>query len=208
MAERLRQVAGLVADLEREQQVPARCQCAMEFGEHRRQFLWWCVDDRVPRDDTAESTIRCVHSGDRAFVEPQVRIRLPGHGNHRWREVDTEGVQPERTRVRRHPAGSATKITHWPGAVRVDEFCEHGQQRTVQGLGRELVADPLGIVGGDGVVARPSDAHVGRLDHARHRTDRVGHRAASHTRRSARRRRGHGGRAWPRTSPQPRTTTR
>jgi hypothetical protein len=64
MAERLRQVAGLVADLEREQQVPARCQCAMEFGEHRRQFLWWCVDDRVPRDDTAESTIRCVHSGD------------------------------------------------------------------------------------------------------------------------------------------------
>lgn len=58
MAERLRQVQGLVADLEGEQQVAARGRHAVELGENLRQPFRWEMDDRVPGHDAAEGAVR------------------------------------------------------------------------------------------------------------------------------------------------------
>ncbi|HEX4102381.1 MAG: hypothetical protein WA731_16605 [Pseudonocardiaceae bacterium] len=66
--------------------------------------------------------------------------------------------------MRSQAAGTATKVGDWSCAGAVPEFGEHAKQRTVQGLGSKVVADPLGV-GGDCVVCRPSGAQVRRLDH-------------------------------------------
>jgi hypothetical protein len=99
-----------------------------------------------------------VQGGHGALVEPQVRVRLPGHRDHLRRQVDPKGGQPERVQVCRHAAGAATEISDRPGTGGLHEFGERRKQRTVQRLRRKLGAQPLGVVDGDGVVGRPDGA--------------------------------------------------
>ena len=64
-----------------------------------------------------------------------------------------------------HPSGAAAEIGDRAAAVLAHEVDEGRERGAVEGLGRELVAEELGVVDGDDVVGRPRGAQVQRLGH-------------------------------------------
>src|SRR6185437_7431155 len=71
-----------------------------------------------------------------------------------------------RRQVRRDATGSATEIGDRAVAVGAHQRCERAEERTVERLVVELVAEERGVVGGDGVVGSARGAQVLRLGHA------------------------------------------
>lgn len=79
MAVRVVQMPDLVPGLEGQQQMAARGQHPVEFGEHLGQQLGRGVDDGVPGDDAAETAVVQVEGIHRTHVEAQIRVRLTVH---------------------------------------------------------------------------------------------------------------------------------
>jgi hypothetical protein len=69
-------------------------------------------------------------------------------------------------KVRSYVPRTTSDIRDRPAIDGLDEFCECGQHRPAERLCRELGAETLGVIVGDGVVGRPYTGHIGRFDHA------------------------------------------
>lgn len=154
-APRLRQPQRLVPDLEAQLYVRTRGQYAVELREGARQFLVRDVDRRVPGEQAAQRGVRESEAEHGPLLEAQARVLLPGHGDHLRREIDPEHVEPQAQFVQMcgHAARSAADVGHGQAATAGRrELRERTQQRTFQGLGRQLAAGELDIGGGHGVV--------------------------------------------------------
>jgi hypothetical protein len=164
---RLGSVRQLVADLKRKLHVATRGEHPMEFGEDLRQLFVRDMDDRVPGHDAAESTSLEVQGCHRTLNEPQSWIRPAGDRDHLRRQIDPEHGQSEAAQMCRHAAGTAPDVGDRPGTGGLHEFGEPAEQCPVQWLSRKFVTDPLGIVGGQGVIGRTGAVKEVRFGHGR-----------------------------------------
>lgn len=164
------QMDPLVASLEGEQEKSIRAEHPVELAEHRGQELGWSVDDGVPSDNAAQNTVRQFEVGHRTLFEPQARMHPTGYRNHLRRQVNAKDGQSESVQMCRHVARAATDIGDRSTPRSAHQLGEGSEHRTVQRPGRELGAEAIGVVDGDGVVGLPGRAQVGRFGHVRDRS--------------------------------------
>jgi hypothetical protein len=165
VAERLASVRQLVAHLESEEHVAARCQHPAELGERVGQAVVRHVDRGVPGQDPAEGAVGQVESQHRAHLEAQFWVLPPRRRDHLRGQVDPRCLQPQAGQQRGHPAGAAPDVGHRAAGGGPHEFGERAQHGPVQRPVGQLVTEPLGVVGGHGVIRAPGGAHEIWLRH-------------------------------------------
>jgi len=164
MAKPLAPVHQLVADLESEQHIAARSQHPAELSERVGQPVVGDVDRGVPGQNAAEGAVGQVEGQHGAHLEAQAGVLPLGRRDHLRREVDPGHLQAQAGQQRGHPAGAAPDVGHRP-AGGPHEFGERAQHGPVQRPVSQLMTEPLGIVGGQGVIRGSGGAHEIWLRH-------------------------------------------
>jgi hypothetical protein len=165
MAKPLAPVHQLVADLESEQHIAARSQHPAELSERVGQPVVGDVDRGVPGQNAAEGAVGQVEGQHRAHLEAQPGVLPPRCRDHLRRQVDPGHLQPQAGQHRGHPACAAPDVGDRASSGSPDKLGERAEHGPVQRPVSQLVTEPLGVVGGHGVIRAPGGAHEIRLRH-------------------------------------------
>src|SRR5258708_4770301 len=82
-----------VARLEGQQEMTVATEHPLELREHLGEVLRRSVDDRIPADGAAEKPVWKRESSKPSLLEADVRVRVPGDGEHRLRHVHTNDIE-------------------------------------------------------------------------------------------------------------------
>jgi hypothetical protein len=160
VAVRLPQLHRLVADLEGDEELPARAQDPGQLGEGGRQLLGRQVDERVPGERSRQGMVGEVERGHRSDVEAQVRVLAPSHPHHARREIHAPDIEPQRGKVCGDPAGATAQVGDLAPARDRDHLGEQAQHRPVRRTVGERVAEEVGLVVLTGKVGQAADGRV------------------------------------------------
>ena len=148
---------SILPEVDRDEEQSAVHECAVKLAQRRADLcVAGEVNDRIEGDQPMPPAVAGVEARHGADLERQVRIQRPRPLHHQRRQIDPRDRKPQAGEESADVARTASGVANErPGAEgRLDLLGERRQQRSVEGLVLQFVADALDVGVGDRVVAR------------------------------------------------------